>query len=95
MDLDKIIAELKREREKIHRAITALLEGAGLKAKGPTRKVAPKRRSGITPEGRRRLSLAMKRRWAKHGLRGCPLRLQRQRDVGDSRPQAERGCPKR
>ena len=65
LDLDKIIAELKQEREKIHRAITALLEGAGLKAKGPTRKVARKRRSSITPEGRRRLSLAMKRRWAK------------------------------
>lgn len=63
MDLDKIIAELKREREKIHRAITALLEGAGLN--GATRKVARKRRSSITPEGRRRLSLAMKRRWAK------------------------------
>jgi len=65
LDLDTIIAELTREREKIHRAITALLEGAGLNAKGPTRKVARKKRSGITPEGRRRLSLAMKRRWAK------------------------------
>ena len=39
MDLDKIIAELKRERKKIRRAITALLEGAGLNVKGPTRKV--------------------------------------------------------
>ena len=65
MDLDKIIADLKREREKIRRAITALLEGAGLNAKGSTRKVARKRRGSITPEGRRRLSLAMKRRWAK------------------------------
>jgi hypothetical protein len=63
--VDKIIAELKREKEKIHRAITALLEGAGLSAKGPARKVARKKRSSITPEGRRRLSLAMKRRWAK------------------------------
>jgi hypothetical protein len=64
LDLDKIIAELKREREKIHRAIAALLEGAGLNAKGPTQKVARKRRSSFTPEGRRSLSLAMKRRWA-------------------------------
>ena len=65
MDLDQIIADLKREREKIQGAITALLEGAGLNAKGSTRKVARKKRSGITPEGRRRLSLSMKRRWAK------------------------------
>ncbi len=63
MDLDKIIAELKLERDKIHRAITALLEGAGVSGKGPTRKAGHKRRGGITPEGRRRLSLAMKRRW--------------------------------
>jgi len=64
VDLDKIIAELKREREKIHGAITALLEGVGVRGKGPTRKAARKRRGNITPEGRRRLSLAMKRRWA-------------------------------
>jgi hypothetical protein len=63
--LDKIIAELKSEQEKIRRAITALLKGAGVSGKGPTRKAGRKRRGGITPEGRRRLSLAMKRRWAK------------------------------
>jgi hypothetical protein len=65
LDLDKIIAELKREREKIGRAIATLLEGAGVSGKGPTRKAAPEKKGGITPEGRRRLSLAMKRRWAK------------------------------
>ena len=70
MDLDKIIAELKREREKIGRAIATLLEGAGVSGKGPTRKVALKRRGSISPEGRRRLSLAMKRRWAKRRAKG-------------------------
>jgi len=65
VDLDKIIAELKRERDKIHQAITALLAGVGVSGKGPTRKAARNGRGNITPEGRRRLSLAMKRRWAK------------------------------
>jgi hypothetical protein len=64
LDLSTIIAELKREREKIGRAISALIEGAGVSDKGATGKAARKRRGGITPAGRRRLSLAMKRRWA-------------------------------
>src|SRR5208337_4730578 len=64
MDLDKIISELKREGEKIGQAIAALLEGAGVSGKGPARRAARKRKGSITPEGRRRLSLAMKRRWA-------------------------------
>ena len=70
MDLDKIIAELKREREKIVRAIATLLEGAGVSGKGPNRKAARKKKGSLTPEGRRRLSLAMKRRWAKRRAKG-------------------------
>ena len=66
MDLDRIVAELKSEQDRIGRAINALLEGAGLT--GPTRRsprkaVAPKRPGGITPAGRRRLAAAMKARW--------------------------------
>lgn len=64
LDLSTIIAELKSEREKIGRAIAALIESAGVSGKGATRKAARKRQGGITPAGRRRLSLAMKRRWA-------------------------------
>jgi hypothetical protein len=64
VDLSTIIAELKSERDKIGRAIAALIESAGASGKGATRKAAPKRQGGITPAGRRRLSLAMKRRWA-------------------------------
>ena len=67
MDLDRIVAELKSEQDRIGRAINALLEGAGVT--GPTGRsarkvVAPKRRGGITPAGRRRLAAAMKARWA-------------------------------
>ncbi len=67
MDLDRIIAELKSEQDRIARAINALLEGVGLT--GPTRPsgrkgAAPKRPGGITPAGRKRLAAAMKARWA-------------------------------
>ncbi len=64
LDISAIIAGLKAEREKISRAIAALIESAGGSGKGATRKAARKRQGGITPAGRRRLSLAMKRRWA-------------------------------
>jgi hypothetical protein len=73
LDLTKIVSDLTEERDRLTRAITALL-GSVLSApsrggrkrigrpKGSTTK--KKRRGGITPEGRRRLSIAMKKRWA-------------------------------
>lgn len=72
MDLERIIADLKQEGNRLSRAI-AELERTNLSR--PVRKTivaAPhspattgdKRGKGLTPEGRRRLSLAMKRRWA-------------------------------
>ena len=67
MELDKIISELKSEQDRIGKAISALLEAAGLSKapRSPARKaVAPKRPGGMTPAGRRRLSAAMKARWA-------------------------------
>ena len=67
LDLNRIVSDLKSERDRIGRAISALLEGAGLSGatKRATRKAAtPKRRGGITPAGRKRLAAAMKARWA-------------------------------
>jgi len=67
LDLDRIVAELKSEQDRIGRAINALLKGAGLTVttKRSARKaVTPKRPGGITPAGRRRLAAAMKARWA-------------------------------
>ncbi len=71
MDLDKLVADLKKERDRLGKAITALL-GSALSSGGPRKRVGRpkgttttrKKRGGLTPEGRRRLSLAMKRRWA-------------------------------
>jgi hypothetical protein len=67
LDFEKIVSELKSERDRIGRAINALLEGAGLANPAPRTKgkaPSPKRGKGITPAGRRRLSQAMKARWA-------------------------------
>ena len=67
MDLQKILSDLTAEKDRIVRAIEALLESPSKRGpkKGVKRTPAMgRRRGGITPEGRRRLSLAMKKRWA-------------------------------
>lgn len=68
MDLARIVSELKSERDRISRAI-ALLENETTRTtrRVPTPiKMAPykKRSRGLTPAGRKRLSEAMKKRWA-------------------------------
>jgi len=69
LEIDRIVADLRREAERIGKAISALLGSAtGGAKRGP--KAAPeagkkrKRRGRLTPEGRKRLSEAMKKRWA-------------------------------
>ena len=67
MDLDKIVAELKTEQDRISSAINALLDGTG--PTGPTKSsvsksAAPKRVSRITPAGRKRQAAAMRAYWA-------------------------------
>ena len=67
MDLDKIVADLTAEKDRIQRTIEVLLQSRSKRGpkKGVKRQPAMgRRRGGITPEGRRRLSLAMKKRWA-------------------------------
>jgi hypothetical protein len=78
LDTNKIVEELKQERMRLDRAIAALAGPAS--GKVPARKarvtaqqpVAPQetKRSGMTPEGRKRLSLAMKKRWAERRMKG-------------------------
>jgi hypothetical protein len=68
--LNDIIAKLEEQRSAIERALSALreIEGSGVQSrevKPPDpRRVPTKRKRGITPEGRKRLVEAMKRRWA-------------------------------
>lgn len=72
MDLEKIVAELRNEMERIGRAIGLLESQAPAKRRGRPPKsatsamAAPKKtgRRGLTPAGRKRLSEMMKKRWA-------------------------------
>src|SRR5215471_12239110 len=65
MDLQRIVTELRNERDRIDRAIASLQSGM---SDGRARRVVVKkpmtRTGGITAAGRKRLSEAMKRRWA-------------------------------
>ena len=71
MDLEKIVADLKQEMERIGRAI-GLLEQTGAPKARRGRKPGSvnaassnkPRRKGLTPAGRKRLSELMKKRWA-------------------------------
>jgi len=67
--LKEIIESLERQRTAIENALSALrgIEVAGEQTSTSTRgssRGAAKRKGGMTPEGRRRLAEAMKRRWA-------------------------------
>jgi hypothetical protein len=76
LDLDKIVADLRNEQARIGRAISALLEGVGLKEptkRIPRKAVAPKRRAGMTPAGRRRQAAAMRLYWAARKAKAAPI----------------------
>lgn len=71
LDISQILAELQRERDRINDAITALEKVSGKvggrgKAAGQAGK---RRRRRLTPEGRKRLSDMMKKRWAERKRR--------------------------
>jgi hypothetical protein len=77
LDTNRIVKELKKERARLDRAIAALDEPVSRRV---TRKavldtphpatITDKKRGVLTPEGRRRLSLAMKKRWAERRKQG-------------------------
>ena len=76
MDLDSIISELRREQDRIGRAIAALLDDAAVVRRGRPPKATPKPKSGgMSPEGRRRIALAMKRRWAAQRAKSVPAKV--------------------
>ena len=75
LDTGRIVAELKRERDRLNRAIAAL---DGLEPKSAARtsavphQAASSKRKGdrLTPAGRKRLSEMMKKRWAERRKKG-------------------------
>jgi hypothetical protein len=70
MDTEQILTDLRTERDRIDRAISALegLDGTGtLKATAPGAQPAPAKARGrrrMSPAGRKRISMMMKARWA-------------------------------
>lgn len=70
--LNEVIRKLEQQRIGIERALAALreIEGPGLETAAPATAAAPRgprkavRKGGMTPEGRRRLSEALRARWA-------------------------------
>jgi hypothetical protein len=78
MNLGQIVSELKKERDQLDRAISAL-EGIGgrkgkISQKASTAKTSSKRRAGLSAAGRRRISEAMKKRWAERRTKFTPGR---------------------
>jgi hypothetical protein len=70
VDIEKIVTELKRERDRLSRAIASLGTDS---PKAARRNRTPHRhgnseykRRALSPEGRKRILEAMKRRWAEH-----------------------------
>ena len=78
MEIRKILADLIGERNRIVRAIDALLalDGTEVSVTGgrAAAKAVPKKagRRGLTPAGRRRLSAMMKARWAARRKAAAP-----------------------
>jgi hypothetical protein len=70
LDIQTIVEELQSERDRLNQAIAAL-EGLSPRATAKRSHVpnpgthSKKKRGGLTPEGRKRLSEMMKKRWAK------------------------------
>ena len=66
-EIANIISRLENQKAAIDRALEALQDFAATGSITPQqsgRKTQSARKGGMTPEGRRRLALAMKRRWA-------------------------------
>jgi hypothetical protein len=72
LDLNRIVEDLKKEKGQLERAIAALEESVSPRIVVKKPSVAAQqpvasngeKRGALTPEGRKRLSLAMKKRWA-------------------------------
>jgi hypothetical protein len=78
LEIDKIVADLTKEKDRLVKAIAALV-GVGSASTGKKRGRKPgpkaaaktrKRRGGISKEGRKRLSELMKKRWAERRKKG-------------------------
>ena len=74
MDIERIVADLKKEGDRIARAIEALENASSSGGVGSRSASAStfsnRKKRGLTRAGRRRLSLMMKKRWAERRKKG-------------------------
>ena len=78
--LNEVVKKLEEQRAAIEKALAALreLESPGVApADAPRRGRPPKRKGGMTPAGRKRLSEALRARWAAKKAASAPS-LQKQ-----------------
>ena len=61
MDINRILADLKSERDRLERAIAALEGGSSHSGNGRRGRRGPR---VMSPEARRRISEAMRKKWA-------------------------------
>lgn len=90
--LNEVIQKLEQQRTAIERALSALREvgGVGGSTETSTRRAgAAKRKGGMTPEGRRRLSEALKKRWAAKRA-GSQVRAKAKRKSGGMTPEGRK-----
>jgi len=74
LDIHRILAELKAERDRIDEAIAAIGNiGAPQARRGrpPGTSTTRRRKHKLSPEGRRRISEMMKKRWAEYRKRAA------------------------
>jgi hypothetical protein len=72
LDIHRILAELNAERDRIDQAIAAISNIGSPRARRgrpPGKSTGRRRRHRLTPEGRKRLSEMMKKRWAERRKR--------------------------
>jgi hypothetical protein len=71
MNTERILSELRSERDRLNQAIAAIegitSDGARRQPRTGAKRV---RRGGISAAGRKRLSMLMKRRWAQGKMKG-------------------------
>ena len=82
MDIESIVAQLRQEASRIEHAIAALTglgfqpAGRGRLSKGSQAKPASvKKRRRMSPAARKRISAAMKQRWAKWKGKSAPKKV--------------------
>jgi hypothetical protein len=82
MDIESLVAQLRQEASRIEHAITALTglgsqpAGRGRLPKGSQAKpVSVTKRHGMSAAGRKRISAAMKQRWAKWKGKSAPKKV--------------------